>query len=1298
MASERSRNPRWETKFDLRGPISSTLKIELKVSRWVALFRSEELVGTAEVRFEELREKQRQAHEEDNDYVAFDLQVVCSEPSASQPSISLRVHRGSTALNSALDTAQTLVSDARDNIQRIKRGPALPNVSTDASDMAPSAQDTAKALRSAKEVKAVYESTLASVEAFVKIVDALAEIHPYAKAAWAALSAGYKVIAAQKKRDDALAELLESMSTALDFVHRFDKNALHEVDKRIILQVAEKTNECALFVEQYCKPESFALRAAKGILSSDGDEIARFKNDFDLMRKNLDTGAILSLTEGLSEVNEDLYNIGEGVKDIARNVDHTVLMVGRTAQMAIVDKLPYAAGASWDPESGCLSDTREVLLAEIMDWIRGTGASDDAEILCLTGVAGSGKTAIAHTVAQRCHKEGILASSFFFNREFEDRNRPDKLLSTMARDLARYPGICSQLSSTLEADPSLATASLSRQFTSLIAEPCRRYTFDSSTVFVLDALDEVNNPPDVLKIFRDDFPKLPRAFRLFATSRDIPDLDIYLSRSAHIRIRTIVLDAGVNLDDLCTYIHWRFGDVAEKLGLGPSWPGQRLKEVFISKAQGLFQWAVAVFQALECAYDPTAELEALLTGLQTGLSPEAKMDEIYTKILQAYGWNNLGFKRDYDLVMGAILAAKSPLSVSALQTLHPGIPNISKLLSRLGALLTGWRYPSQHVQILHLSLRDFLTARASDSAPFYIREKDHGRRLGLLCLTLLNENLKPDTPGAEYLESGSPGIPAVSKDQISEELRYACEFWTAHVLEFEAPAPPELLELLRTFLSARLVLWLEVCASVSTLKGFQRVKIWIQSVFPENIGLLNEDFNTRLSIALISISERLAYMDRREEALLAIQEAVELLRLFEGEPTSFKRNLASSLYDLSTRLSDVGRREDALAASRESVDLRRRLAKDRPAEFNCDLAMSLNNLSNRLSELGQREDALTAIREAVDLYRPLAQDRPPTFNPDLARSLNNLSAHLSELGQREDALAAIREAVDLRRQLAQDCPAAFNPGLAMSLNNLSNHLSELGQREDALAAIREAVDLRWQLAQDRPAAFNPGLAKSLTNLSNRLSDLGQREDALAAIQEAVDLYRPLAQDRPAAFNSNLTMSLNNFSVCLSDLGQREGALAAIREAVDLRRQLARDRPAASNPGLAMFLNNFSVCLSDLGQQEGALAAIREAVDLRRQLAQDHPAAFNPVFADSLYNLSLRLSALDHQEEALAAAKEAVEVYRPLAKEIPAVFKSDLVDALRLLSDLLRDLGQEDDAVATEQETDALNSPGAPGDA
>ncbi|KDQ10761.1 hypothetical protein BOTBODRAFT_473159 [Botryobasidium botryosum FD-172 SS1] len=820
----------------------------------------------------------------------------------------------------------------------------------------------------------------------------------------------------------------------------------------------------------------------------------------------------------------------------------------------------------------------------------------------------------------------------------------------MARDLARDPRIRAQISLILEADQSLAAASLSRQFGPLIRDPCLRYPSHRPMVAVIDGLDE-GCSVDLLKLLRDGTPSLPQSFRLFIASREMESIELYLSKSAHVHLETIDLGASTNLRDIRTYILRGCRGIAEMHDLGEGWPGEELMDRLFGMAGGLFQWASVVLQALELSYDPNTELSSLLAGLRTGLGAEEKMDEIYSKILQACDWNSLGFKRDYGLVMGAILALKSPLSSSALQMLHARIPNISKLLSRLGALLTGWRRPNQPVRILHLSLRDFLTARTPSSAPFYICEKDHSQRLGLLTLAFLNENLEHDTPGVGYLDLDSLGIPAVSKNQISEELWYACEFWTAHVLEFEAPAPSELVELLRDFLSARLISWVEVCTSVDIFRGFQRVRTWIQSTLHEDIGLMDGEFDSRLGDALVDISERLSYMDRREEALLAIQEAVALYR---------------------------------------------QLANDRPAAFNPDLAMSLNNLSVRLSDLGQREDAFTADKEAVTLYRQLANDRPAAFNPDLAMSLNNLSKSLSDLGQREDALAAIREAVALYRQLANGRPAAFNPDLATSLNNLSTELSELGQREDALVAIREAVALRRQLANDRPAAFNPGLAMSLNTLSNGLSSLGQREDAFAAIREAVALYRQLANDRPAAFNPDLATSLNNLSTELSELGQREEALAAIREAVALRRQLANDRPAAFNPALADSLNNLSTRLSDLGQREDGLAAIREAVVLRRQLAMDCPAAFNHYLAQSLYNLSLYLSALDHREEALAAAKEAVALRRPLANDIPAVFKSRLANSLRRLSNSLRDLGYEEEAAAAKEEADMLDSPETPG--
>src|ERR1700683_3846830 len=111
-------------------------------------------------------------------------------------------------------------------------------------------------------------------------------------------------------------------------------------------------------------------------------------------------------------------------------------------------------------------------------------------------------------------------------------------------------------------------------------------------------------------------------------------------------------------------------------------------------------------------------------------------------------------------------------------------------------------------------------------------------------------------------------------------------------------------------------------------------------------------------------------------------------------------------FELSTRLHYMDRWEEALIAIQEADKLCRQLAADQPVRFNPALALFLNNLSGNLSDLGHREDALTPIQEAVKLRQRLAADQPAVFDPDLAMSLHNLSLCLSDLGCREDALTA----------------------------------------------------------------------------------------------------------------------------------------------------------------------------------------------------------------------------------------------------------------------------------------------------
>jgi tetratricopeptide (TPR) repeat protein len=79
-----------------------------------------------------------------------------------------------------------------------------------------------------------------------------------------------------------------------------------------------------------------------------------------------------------------------------------------------------------------------------------------------------------------------------------------------------------------------------------------------------------------------------------------------------------------------------------------------------------------------------------------------------------------------------------------------------------------------------------------------------------------------------------------------------------------------------------------------------------------------------------------------------------------------------SLSNLSNGMSHLGRREEALAATQEEVDIYRRLAATHPDAFLPDLAISLSNLGSNLSQLGRREEALAATQEAVDIRRRLA--------------------------------------------------------------------------------------------------------------------------------------------------------------------------------------------------------------------------------------------------------------------------------------------------------------------------------------
>ncbi|KAF7981525.1 hypothetical protein HWV62_33101 [Athelia sp. TMB] len=900
------------------------------------------------------------------------------------------------------------------------------------------------------------------------------------------------------------------------------------------------------------------------------------------------------------------------------------------------------------------------------------------------------------------------------------------LFTTIARDLARsHSGVAEDIIALLEKEPSLASSSLSRQFEAFVLNPFCRRSQDHPILIVIDALDEsIHDDMDteLLTILRDGVAKLPHYFRILITSRPMKSFQQFFSESSHITTYSIDIHSIENQQDISKYVDAQMRDRVLLHAMGPGWQDDvTMLEDLKKLAEGPFIWIVTVCSYLRAVYKPRAKLEALLSkSAPEGLPVEKKMDDLYITILAACGeWEDTDFVQDYHLIMGAIMAAKRPLSLAALRELHSSSQKLSPedILQRFGSVLVGLDDPHAPIRMLHLSFREFITGRAANeesTRKFFISEKVHSSRLAHLCIMVMNSELAiGNLSGTGYLKKQwileyTPGIPIVSG--ASEQLMYGCEHWIEHVLDVENTET--ILPSLLRFVSVHLTVWMEIVASRGVFRGSLAIRRWLQEHSPEWQHVYDDQI---AGSALFALSDRLSYAVRFEEALLAIQEAVYLYRaLSEKDPSSFISCLSACLASLSNCLSNVGRPGEALEVIQEVVLLRKSLAREQPSDFKLHfhLAQSLNTLSIRLSELGRRKEALEAIQQAVDLYRDLAitqthpailvVDSTESLNDHLAKYLKNKSAHNSPLGRQQNgALDAIEMAASLDKQLmsvldqgdtldsllAQALPGIgrgldlgqyvetkllsplFNAELAASLHSLSSHLAELGRWREALNIIQEAVALRRSLAGMVPAAFNADLAESLQYLSYRLSDFNEFSKALKACQEVVDLRRPLMIERPAAFADSLK------------------ALDAIQEVVGLCRGLAATHPAAFRDRLAMSLKLLFICLSHFGRRRAveALSVMREVTHLYQSLATERPSVFSADLAASLCDLSKALSRLDMWQEAVTTIREGSDIYRALAAQKPTDFTTDFTISRQQLSECLSGLRQRQEALSAAQD-------------
>ncbi|KAH7067284.1 vegetative incompatibility protein HET-E-1 [Paraphoma chrysanthemicola] len=467
-------------------------------------------------------------------------------------------------------------------------------------------------------------------------------------------------------------------------------------------------------------------------------------------------------------------------------------------------RLPSAEGAAFCSHlqqhgAKCLPNTRIDLLDHLSAW---ANFPMSKSIFWLNGMAGTGKSTIARTLASTVAEKGQLGATFFFKSSEVDLNNAKRLFTTIAVSLAEsFPEIVTGIKESIREDRLVHDRPLEIQFEKLILKPLRELATHLSgqvvkMIIIIDALDECGQDEDIREILRL-LPLVkdlrPIQLRIFLTSR--PELPIRLGfrNMSHIEYEDMILHEippSVVQGDIEVFIWHELTLIRDQRSLPPNWPTASQVRQLAELATPLFIFAATACRYIgETKHNPQRRLELMLGHVETKSS---KLDATYLPIM------NLLFEEDdeddkdywateFRAVVGSIILLVEPLSVDSISLLT-GMSkfDIGCRLDALHSVLSVPEDDNVPVRLLHLSFRDFLLdPKKQGRSPLWIDERKTHEELAFHCLNFMYGPHGLHSDMSTLLKSGHQ-----SEDYVDEEipknstlaLRYACQYWVEHTV------------------------------------------------------------------------------------------------------------------------------------------------------------------------------------------------------------------------------------------------------------------------------------------------------------------------------------------------------------------------------------------------------------------------------------------------------------------------------------------------------------------------------------
>jgi hypothetical protein len=347
-----------------------------------------------------------------------------------------------------------------------------------------------------------------------------------------------------------------------------------------------------------------------------------------------------------------VIGINENVQDISRNVNELVqrqLNMDRKTdhidQKIDLAKLPIANEAMFDSylnqhEEECLPQTRTEILHQVATWVEDPRAKS---IFWLNGMAGTGKSTIARTVAKSFRQKGLLGASFFFKRGEGDCGNARRFFPTIATQLTfEVHQLAPHIAKVIEANPTISTKSLKEQFDKLLLQPLSQLELRNQSIstmlIVIDALDECEQEEDIQTIVRL-LPYVKQSsvihLRILVTSR--PELPIRLgfkqiSDDDHQDLVLHGIPKESIKHDIFLFFKHKFAQIKHTPSLPRGWPGEENIQTLVTMAVPLFIFAATICRFIsDPKWNPEYRLTTILKN-QT-MSHMSKLDQTYVPIL-----------------------------------------------------------------------------------------------------------------------------------------------------------------------------------------------------------------------------------------------------------------------------------------------------------------------------------------------------------------------------------------------------------------------------------------------------------------------------------------------------------------------------------------------------------------------------------------------------------------------------------------------------------------------------------------